>query len=113
MTKNKLTGLSLLVAGAGIGAAVALLFAPASGQQTRRRLRKAADQTLDRVEEMREDLRACMSDWVEETSETIAAGIASGKETVKDGGERVLRTLNKCMEDGRERVEKFVRSLAS
>jgi gas vesicle protein len=87
-----------------------------SGKQARRRLRKSADRTLDRLEEVRDDLRSCMSDWVEETSEVVASSIATGKEKAKEGSDYVVRTLDKvrdCMEDGRERVEKYIRSVAS
>ena len=116
MANNKLTGLGLFTAGVGIGAAAALLFAPRAGKHTRRRLRNSANRTLNRLEEVRDDVRACMSELVDETSEVIAAGITSGKETAKEGSEHVLHTLDKVrerMEEGRARVEEYIRSVAS
>lgn len=44
------------VAGAAVGAAVALLYAPQSGEETRKYLRKKAEQAKDKVAEAGEDL---------------------------------------------------------
>lgn len=45
-----------LVFGLAIGAAVGMLFAPASGDVTRRRLRRKAEDLRDRAEDELEDL---------------------------------------------------------
>ena len=44
------------VAGAAIGATLALLFAPASGAETRRKIRKSAERGRERLGEVSEDL---------------------------------------------------------
>jgi gas vesicle protein len=44
------------VAGAAVGATLALLFAPASGDVTRRRIRRAAEDGKDRISEAGRDL---------------------------------------------------------
>ena len=115
MASNKLTGLGFFAAGAGIGAVVALLYAPRAGKHTRRRIRNTTNRTLNEITEIRDDLRASMSEWVDETSETIASSIAEGRETLKGGTDAVRSTLDKVrerMEEGRERVEEYVRSVA-
>ena len=115
MANKKLTGLAFLAAGAGIGAAVALLYAPRAGNHTRRRIRNTANRALNDITEIRDDLRASMSEWVDETSETIASSIAAGRETLKDGSNNLRSTLVKVrerMEEGRDRVEEYVRSVA-
>ena len=115
MAIKKRTGLAFLAVGAGIGAAVALLYAPRAGKHTRQRIRNTANRTVNGITEMRDDLRASMSEWVDETSETIASSIAAGRETLKDGGKTLRSTLGKVrerMEDGRDRVEQYVRSVA-
>jgi gas vesicle protein len=106
--RNKLTGIGLFAAGAGIGAAIALLYAPRAGKHTRARLRNTANRAVDRLEEVRDDVRSHMSDWVDEASEAIASNIASGKET----GERVLENVRERFQEGKERVEQYVRSVA-
>ena len=46
----------LLMAGMGIGAGIALLFAPKSGKETRKYLSRMAEDSRDRVVETAEDL---------------------------------------------------------
>ena len=91
MARNKLKGLGLFAAGAGIGAAIALLYAPRAGKHTRRRIRNTANRTLNEIAGVRDDVRACMSEWMDETSETIASSMASGRETLKAGSDNVMR----------------------
>jgi gas vesicle protein len=113
---NKFTGLGLFAAGVGIGAAVALLYAPRAGKHTRTRLRNSANRTLHRVDEIRQDVRSRMAEIVDETSDTIASAIAYGKETTKVSSECIQDTVKKVrdrMNEGRERVEEYVRSFAS
>lgn len=115
MANNKLTGVALFAAGAGIGAALALLYAPRSGKATRWRLWKTANRTLNEIEDVREEVRTHMSEWVDEASETIATSIAGGKESLKEGGEHLKRTIDNVrehMDEGRERVEAYIRSVA-
>jgi gas vesicle protein len=115
MADNKLTGLGCFAVGAGIGAVVALLYAPRAGTHTRRRIRNTANRTLNEITEIRDDLRASMSGWVDEPSETIAPSMAAGRETLKEGTDSVRSTLEKVrerMEEGRDRVEQYVGSVA-
>lgn len=113
---NKLTGIGLFAAGVGIGAGLALLYAPRAGKHTRARLRNSANRAFHRLEEVREDVKSRMAEIVDETSETIASAIASGKETTRVSTECVQDTLQKVrdrMNEGRERVEEYVRSFES
>jgi len=113
---NKVNVIVSFAAGAGIGAAIALLYAPRSGKHTRARLRNSAVRAAHRVEEVRDDVRAHMSEWVDETSEMIASNIAAGKDKAVDAKERVLQVLEETrerMEEGKERIEAFIRSAAN
>jgi gas vesicle protein len=113
---NKTTTIGLLVAGAGIGAAVALLYAPRAGKHTRARLRNSANRTLHRIEEVQKDVQSFVAELVDDASEVIASNLASGKEAVKVSSESALRTFDKvreCVDEGRERVEQYIRSVAS
>jgi gas vesicle protein len=113
---NKVNAIVSFAAGAGIGAAIALLYAPRAGKHTRARLRNSAVRAGHRLEEVREDVRAHMSEWVDETSEVIASNIEAGKEKAIEGRERVVQVLEKArerMDEGKERIEAFIRSAAS
>lgn len=101
---NKKLGLGCFLAGAGIGAVTALLYAPRAGKHTRQRIRNSAN-----------DVRAYVSERVDETSETLASTIAAGRETLKEGADNVRGALGKVrerIEEGRDRVGEFVRSVA-
>lgn len=57
--------MGLFVVGAGIGAGLALLFAPRSGKDTRRRLARRAEDSVDYVTETGKDLLRQAEDVVE------------------------------------------------
>ena len=113
---RKLTGIGLFAAGAGVGAAIALLYAPRSGKHTRARLRNTANRTIHRVEEIQNEVRSRMSEIVEDTSETIATAITAGKDkAVRVSRECLQGTVDRVrerMNEGRERVEEYIRALA-
>ena len=112
---NKTKGVALFIAGAGLGAGLGLLFAPRSGKHTRARIANTANRTKHRLEDVRDDLRTHLSEWVEDASEAIASNVAAGKATVAQGGERVREVLDYArerMDEGKERVEHYLRSVA-
>src|SRR3954470_12457456 len=56
-------GLTLLLVGLGAGALSALLFAPRSGKQMRKLLRRRYEDTLDTLNEQREALSERGAEW--------------------------------------------------
>ena len=71
---------SILVAfalGAAAGAAVALLYAPASGVETRRKLAAKARESRDKVEAMAREGR----DFVERHRDDLTSAVERGRET--------------------------------
>jgi gas vesicle protein len=68
------TALTFLFIGLGIGALSALLFAPQSGEKTRKMLRRRYDDALDTVD-----------DWTEQASDVWEKGV----DYAKDAKERV------------------------
>jgi gas vesicle protein len=115
--KTKFAGLGLFAAGVGLGVAAGILFAPRAGKHTRTRLLNAANRTRHRLEEVGDELRSEMAEWVDETSEVIAANVAAGKDKAKEkareSGDRVREVLDDVrerFEKGKERVEAYVRS---
>ena len=60
--KGILKTLGIAGAGAGIGAAAALLYAPQSGRRTRRDLRRFGARQFDRVRDLGENLTDYMGD---------------------------------------------------
>ena len=85
------TVLVSFVAGAAIGAALALLYAPKSGQEMRENI---ADLTEDAVDKIKE--------YAKEAQEKIKAAIEDGKETIVEK----KSVLASAIEAGREAMQK-------
>jgi gas vesicle protein len=84
--------LSFLLGGM-VGAGLALLMAPQSGQETRRRIRELA-----------EDVKGKASEYVEHTKERVSATVGKGKEMFE--GQK--SALAAAIEAGKEAYEKEV-----
>lgn len=85
------TVLASFVAGAAIGAVLALLYAPKSGQEMRENI---ADLTEDAVDKIKE--------YAKEAQEKIKAAIEDGKETIVEK----KSVLASAIEAGREAMQK-------
>ncbi len=78
------------LSGAIIGATAAILYAPTSGEETRRTIkgyaRRTEEEVLEKAREIRGDLSHTMEEakrFVKEAEATIAAAVAAGKEAFK------------------------------
>ncbi len=68
------------VAGALLGAGVALLFAPQSGRETRRDIHQFAEKTANKVEAAQLELRHSIENIIGDISEKLQEGLACGKD---------------------------------
>jgi len=93
----------LILAGGIVGAGIALLFAPQSGDRTRRDLVRYARKTRTRAEEAVDDLSTNISDLVENIGEKTDELLDKGKEVA--GGAR--KDLIRLIEEGASRLEQF------
>jgi gas vesicle protein len=71
-------GLAMLFVGLGVGAVTALLFAPKTGQQTRRTLKRKI-----------EDAAETVSEFKEQATEVLERGAAFAKEATQAAKEKV------------------------
>jgi gas vesicle protein len=62
-------GLTLLLIGIGAGALTALLFAPRSGKQMRKILRRKYEDAVDTIQEQRDTWTERGSDWARRSQE--------------------------------------------
>jgi len=97
-----LTGALLVVAGAILGAGVALLLAPQTGKETRRDITRYGRKVRRKVEgaagEVAETV-ADMADAVEEKAEEL---LGKGKDLAKESRDAVLAALD----EGQERLSR-------
>lgn len=66
--------LAWFFAGAAIGAAIALLYAPESGEVTRRRIGRKFDEHRERLEDAGRDLVEKGKDLMDEAADVIESG---------------------------------------
>ncbi|HXC92747.1 MAG TPA: YtxH domain-containing protein [Geobacteraceae bacterium] len=100
--KNAVVGGIMLVAGGLLGAAVALLYAPQSGKQTRRDLsryrRKLSKQAEDIVDDFAGNVHGMMDSIGEKAEDILDKG--------KDLAHEAKVELVKILDEGQARLEK-------
>jgi gas vesicle protein len=95
-------GALMLVAGGIIGAGVALLFAPQSGERTRRDIARYTRKARRKAEEVVDEFADTVSDMVETVSEKAEDLLDKGR----DMSYEAKKELVKVIEQGQERLEK-------
>jgi gas vesicle protein len=88
---NVSTKVAYFVAGVGVGAAVALLFAPQSGEETRKQISEKAQEGKDYVASKGRELRKHAEEFVDQ-----------GKELVSKQKERLADVLESGKQAARE-----------
>lgn len=102
--------LKYLFTGAAIGAALALLFAPADGEETRRMLRQRARQLRDKAEDGLDELEDRLTDGthrlrerVQDTVEDVRTQAGEVTDAVKSAGTTAREELERRLADARAR----------
>lgn len=84
-THNYSVGPLAFFAGALIGAGIALLLAPYSGEETRSRLREYAERTKDELLERGREAKATFNTAMERGRETVDSAKERGKQAYEAG----------------------------
>jgi gas vesicle protein len=95
-------GALMLVAGGIIGAGMALLFAPQSGERTRKDIARYGKKVRRKAEEVVDDFADTVSDLVETVSEKAEDLLDKGR----DLSYEAKKELVKVIEEGQEKLEK-------
>jgi len=87
-SKTEMAG--FLIAGAALGTLVTLIFAPKSGAQTRRDIRRFSKETVDQLDDLQKDVRDQLSAGYEQVKEVVD----NAKEYVRDGKSGLQKLIN-------------------
>jgi gas vesicle protein len=94
-------GIGPFVAGLAIGAGLALLFAPKSGEETRRQLQRQARRVSDQAQDFVSDLSGSVGDTINQAKEKIGNRIDAARDAV----ELKRRQVTNAVEAGREAAQ--------
>lgn len=86
---SKGDAVGFFIAGAAVGAAVALLFAPKSGAQTRKDIRRFSKRTVNQLDDLQNDLRHQINEGYEQVMEVFD----NVKEYVEDGRAKLQKMI--------------------
>lgn len=101
--RNVVAASLLILAGGIVGAGVALLFAPQSGQRTRKDIVKYAKKTKVRAGDVVDDLSATVSDLVDTLGDKTDDLLEKGKGVAGTARKDLIRLI----EEGASRLEQF------
>ena len=102
--EKKLVAASLLMLAGGIvGAGVALLLAPQSGQRTRKDILRYAKKTKNRAGDVVDDLADTVSDLVDSLGDKTDVLLDKGKGVAGSARKDLIRLI----EEGASRLEQF------
>ena len=82
--KNAETGLAAFLLGAVTGIALGVLFAPAKGETTRRKLKRWAEENYEEQKDL-------VLEHAENAREKLAAHVDSAREKIAEGKEKVVK----------------------
>lgn len=105
---NKNTTVALL-AGALLGAGIALLFAPQSGRRTRREIRHFAHRVGNKADAARIEMQHSVENIIKDTEEKLRDGLARGV----DWTDAKIAELRQCLDSARKSVASEIDKIQS
>jgi gas vesicle protein len=102
--------LLILLAGGLVGAGIALLYAPLSGEDTRRYLRMQKERARSGAQNLTENVKESVSEVVDELKGTIDKLIEEGVELTKGKKAELLAAIEagkKAIDEERKKLEKY------
>jgi gas vesicle protein len=86
-------GIGLFLLGVAVGAGLALLYAPQSGDETRQDLRRGARRLKRRARVLAEDMQESAEDAVRGTREVVRTTRAAARDAAREAREALERKL--------------------
>jgi gas vesicle protein len=90
---------------------MALLYAPKSGEKTRKDIRRFSQKTVNRLDDLQSDIRSHVTGLVDDVNDVVRDGIRNGKKMSTQSYEQLMEALDtakKVVEEGRGRLQKIL-----
>jgi gas vesicle protein len=94
IVERRETGIGPLLLGLAIGAGAALLFAPQSGEETRRGIARSARRAQDKAQDFVEDVSGTVADKFNEVRASVEERIEATLDAVDDKKRRVSNAFH-------------------
>jgi gas vesicle protein len=94
VVERRETGIGTFLIGLALGAGAALLFAPQSGEETRRGIARRARRAQEAAQDLVEDVSGTVADKFNEVRETVGERIDATLEAVDDKKRRVSNAFH-------------------
>jgi gas vesicle protein len=88
--------------GGAVGAAIALLYAPQSGRETRKDISRTARRVKDQAVDLVEEAMDTVDDFIDDTKDMVTDIVSRGAELSDAARKEIVKTL----EQGRKELEK-------
>ena len=108
------SGLGGFLLGLAVGAGVALLFAPKTGEETRQQLKNTGRRLRTAASEKAEDLQEALGSGYEHTRDRIEEGLETARETIsekRDSARDALRAGKGAVKSARSELETLAKRL--
>lgn len=103
-------GLTAFLLGALVGVAAGVLFAPAKGETTRRKLKRWADDTYEEqkehVLEHAADMKARIKEHAVDLRDKLAGHADNAREKLAEGKDKVVKEFNKHKDELASKLKK-------
>ena len=95
------------VAGSMIGAGIALLYAPQSGERTRQEMREKAERTIIKAQKLEDEIKETISHLIEDIRLRVNQLMEEGKYLAEDKRKEILAAIEagkKALEEERKKL---------
>ncbi|MCK5095579.1 MAG: YtxH domain-containing protein [Spirochaetes bacterium] len=102
------TSFASFIAGSLIGAGVALLYAPQSGERTRQEMREKAERTIIKAQKLEDGIKDTLAQLIEDIRSKVSQLVEEGKYLAEDKKQEILAAIEagkQALEEERKKLE--------
>jgi len=96
------------ITGSLIGAGIALLYAPQSGERTRQEIKEKAERTIIKAQKIEEEIKDSVNQLIGDIRSRVNLLIEEGKDIAEDKKQEILAAIEagkKALEEQRDKLQ--------